>query len=250
MESRILLNKRILITGASSGIGRACAVEASALGANCILLARNKEELIHTSNLCLTLSEIVCIDLTDDESVRSFSEQIDSIDGIVHCAGAIQPRPIKFLKREHLTGLFDLNYNAPVLLTSSLLRNGKINNNASIVFISSISSQHPYFGGAVYVSSKAAIEAFSKTLAIEVASKMIRSNVLLPGLVMTQMLEQTRQAAGEDNFENYEKQYPLGFGTPEDVANAVCFLLSEKSKWITGSEIKLDGGLVLNSKKA
>lgn len=250
MESRILLNKRILITGASSGIGRACAVEASALGANCILLARNKEELIHTSSLCLTLSEIVCIDLTDDESVRSFSEQIDSIDGIVHCAGAIQPRPIKFLKREHLTGLFDLNYNAPVLLTSSLLRNGKINNNASIVFISSISSQHPYFGGAVYVSSKAAIEAFSKTLAIEVASKMIRSNVLLPGLVMTQMLEQTRQAAGEDNFENYEKQYPLGFGTPEDVANAVCFLLSEKSKWITGSEIKLDGGLVLNSKKA
>ena len=136
-----------------------------------------------------------------------------------------------------------------MLLCSELLQAKKMNDGASFVFVSSISSQHPYTGGAVYSSSKAALESFSKTLAIEVASKKMRSNVLLPALVKTQMLEETRQAVSEEDFIAYEKQYPLGFGEPEDIANAVCFLLSKEAKWITGSELKMDGGLVLSSKK-
>lgn len=239
-------NRTILITGASSGIGRACAVEASAMGASCILVGRNKLELQKTKDLCVNKSLVIVANLTDESEIKKIVSEIPQIDGLVHCAGIISPRPIKFLKSENIKEVFDINFNAPVLLTSSLLQGNKIANEASIVFISSISSQFPYFGGSVYVSSKAALEAFSKTLAIEVASKKIRSNVLLPGLVKTQMLEKTKQAAGDENFALYESKYPLGFGQPDDVANAVCFLLSYEAKWITGSELKMDGGLLIN----
>ncbi len=135
------------------------------------------------------------------------------------------------------------------MLTAELLQAKKMEVSASFVFISSISSQHPYFGAASYASSKAALEAFSRTLALEVAPKKMRSNVLLPGMVKTQMMEQTKEAFGENNFENYEKSYPLGFGEVTDVANAVCFLLSHEARWITGSEIKMDGGLMLSGIK-
>lgn len=239
-------NRTILITGASSGIGRACAVEASGMGATCILVGRNLSELQQTKELCINQSSIVIADLTNDIDLKKIISDIPQVDGVVHCAGIINPRPIKFLKSENIKEVFDINFNAPVLLTSALLQGNKIANEASIVFISSISSQFPYFGGSVYVSSKAALESFSKTLAIEVASKKIRSNVLLPALVKTQMLEKTKQAAGDENFALYESKYPLGFGQPDDVANAVCFLLSHEAKWITGSELKMDGGLLIN----
>lgn len=249
MNKFSLHNLTVLITGASSGIGRACAVEASKLGANCILVGRNEVELQKTKQLCPHPSVIVIGDLTNEQAIDEIINQSSKINGVVHCAGIINPRPIKFLKPENIKEIFDINFNAPVMLTSKLLQKGKIEDGASFVFISSISSQHPYFGGSMYVSSKAALEAFSKTLAIEIAPKKMRSNVLLPGLVKTQMLEETKQAAGEEKFSSYEKQYPLGFGEPEDIANAVCFLLSSETKWITGSELKMDGGLILSSKK-
>lgn len=241
-----LNNKTILITGASSGIGRACAIESSAMGANCILVGRNQSELQKTKELCIHTSSIIVADLTNDDDIKKIILDVPQVDGIVHCAGVINPRPIKFLKSENIKEVFDINFNAPVLLTSAMLQGNKIANEASIVFISSISSQFPYFGGAVYVSSKAALEAFSKTLAIEVAQRKIRSNVLQPGLVETQMLDKTKQAAGDENFALYESKYPLGFGKPEDVANAACFLLSQEAKWITGSELRMDGGLLIS----
>ncbi|MBI3520953.1 MAG: SDR family oxidoreductase [Bacteroidetes bacterium] len=249
MNKSGLHNLTVLITGASSGIGRACAIEASERGANCILVGRNEVELQKTKQLCSRPSVIVTGDLTNEQAIEEIINQSPKINGVVHCAGIINPRPIKFLKPESIKEIFDINFNAPVMLTSKLLQKGKIEDGASFVFISSISSQHPYFGGSMYVSSKAALEAFSKTLAIEVAPKKMRSNVLLPGLVKTQMLEETKLAAGEENFSSYEKQYPLGFGEPEDIAHAVCFLLSSDARWITGSELKMDGGLILSSKK-
>lgn len=241
-----LNNRTVLITGASSGIGRSCAIEVSLMGATCILVGRNLEELQKTKSLCANQSTIIVANLTDEIDIKNIASEIPQIDGIVHCAGIINPRPIKFLKSENIKEVFDINFNAPVLLTSALLQHNKIANESSIVFISSISSQFPYFGGSIYVSSKAALEAFSRTLAIEVAQRKIRSNVLQPGLVKTQMLDKTKQAAGDENFSLYETKYPLGFGEPEDVANAVCFLLSQEAKWITGSELKMDGGLLIN----
>ena len=249
MSKFSLHKKNILITGASSGIGRACAVEISALGAHCILTGRNEKELKETARLCKSPAEIFATDLGHEEEIKSLVSKIKNIDGLVNCAGIINPRPVKYLKQESLDEIFKINFYAPVLLTAQLLQAKKMNEGASFVFISSISSQHPYVGGATYSSSKAALESFSKTLAIEIASKKMRSNVLLPALVKTHMFEETKVAAGEANFAEYEKQYPLGFGEPEDVANAVCFLLSDEAKWITGSELKMDGGLVLSSKK-
>lgn len=244
-----LYNHKVLITGASSGIGRACAVEASALGAICVIVGRDIEKLKETAALCITDSQIIVCDLTNYDELKNMTLQLSKLDGIVHCAGITYPRPIKFLKPEHVHKIFEINYTAPVLLTSLLLQTNKINDGASFVFISSVSSQHPYFGGSIYVSSKAALEAFSKSLAIECASNKVRSNVIRPGLVNTRMLVETKEAGTDENFEHYEKQYPLGFGMPEDVANATCYLLSQEARWITGSEIKMDGGLVLNSKK-
>ncbi len=249
MSKFSLHNQTILITGASSGIGRACAIEVNKQGAHCILVGRNENELKKTVALCTNSTEIYILDLTQEEELKKFAGQVKNLDGVVNCAGIINPRPIKFLKQIHLNEIFTINYFAPVLLTAELLHAKKMNDGASFVFISSISSQHPYLGGAAYVSSKAALDAFSKTLAIEIAHKKMRSNVLLPGLVKTKMLEETKDAVGEEEFKAYEKQYPLGFGEPEDVANAVCFLLSKEAKWITGSELKMDGGLVLSSKK-
>jgi len=240
---------RILITGASSGIGRACAVQASALGAYCILTGRNEKELKETAQLCGASHEIHLADLGLETDIKKLAGAVKNLDGFINCAGIISPRPIKYLKTENLDEIFKVNFYAPVLLTAELLQAKKMNEGASFVFISSISSQHPYVGGAAYSASKAALESFSKTLAIETVAKKMRSNILLPALVKTQMLEETREAAGEENFAEYEKQYPLGFGEPLDVAHAACFLLSREAKWITGSELKMDGGLVLSSKK-
>jgi NAD(P)-dependent dehydrogenase (short-subunit alcohol dehydrogenase family) len=241
-------NLNILITGASSGIGRACAAEIARMGAKCHLLGRNEKGLQETAQLCIE-SVSYTLDLTKEDEVKKLAASIDKLDGIVHCAGVINPRPIKFLKKEQLEEIFAINYHAPVMLTAELLQAKKMNSGASFVFISSISSKHPYFGSASYTGSKAALESFSRSLALETAAQKMRSNVLLPGLVNTRMLQETKEAAGEENFQNYEKQYPLGFGEPEDVANAVCFLLSREARWITGSELVMDGGLRLNSKK-
>lgn len=250
MDKFSLTNHVVLITGASSGIGRSCAVEASKMGATCILTGRSEAELIKTKELCATPAEIFVGDLTDHSIIKQIVSTLPKLDGVVHCAGITNPWPIKFLKPEHIGQMFDINFNAPVLLTTELLQKNKINPEASFVFISSISAQHPYFGGATYAASKAAIEAFSKALAIEMAPKKVRSNVIRPGLVKTRMFDEAKGASVDsENFDQYEKFYPLGFGDPEDVSNAVCFLLSKESKWITGIDLKMDGGLVLNSKK-
>lgn len=125
----------------------------------------------------------------------------------------------------------------------------KLNNNASVVFLSSISSMHPYIGGALYSASKAALEAFCRSFAIEHAGKKIRANIIAPALVKTKIFNETELATSEEEMKNYEAQYPLGFGEPEDIANCIAFLLSDKSRWITGITIKMDGGLLLSSKK-
>ena len=250
MDKFSLKGHVVLITGASSGIGRSCAIEVSKMGGTCIITGRNEVELIRTKEICVAPVEIFSGDLTSHDTIKKLVSKLTKLDGVVHCAGITNPWPIKFLKPTHVKEMFDINFNAPVLLTTELLQKDKINSGGSFVFISSISAQHPYYGGATYASSKAAIEAFSKSVAIEMAPKNVRSNVIRPGLVKTRMFDEAKGASVDsENFDQYEKFYPLGFGFPEDISNAACFLLSKESKWITGTEIKMDGGLTLNSKK-
>lgn len=245
-------NKHIVVTGASSGIGRQVAVQLARLGAQITVLARREQEL---QDLIVELKTInglthvaLSVDLSEQDNIRKTASEIEDCDGVVHAAGIVYPLPVKFIKQKHLDEVFKINFFAPVLLNSALLSQNKIKHSASIVFISSISTKHPYFGGSIYVSSKAALEAYSRNLALELASRQIRSNVVSPALVKTQIFTQTIEASDSGKLEEYEKNYPFGFGETDDVANAIIFLLSSSSRWMTGQEIILDGGLTLNTK--
>jgi NAD(P)-dependent dehydrogenase (short-subunit alcohol dehydrogenase family) len=245
----MLTNKHILITGATSGIGEATFRLVVQYGGTPYLIGRNQQKLAELQrDFRLSDEQLFAADLTEQAAIERIALQISRLDGVVNAAGIVLPVPIKFIQKKHLDELMNINLNAQILLTASLFKHKKINSKASLIYLSSISSKHPYFGGSLYVSSKAAIEAFSRSVALEYAHKKIRANVVAPGLVKTAIFEATRKASQQQELETYEKQYPLGFGEPEDVAEMICFLLSDKSKWITGQTFFMDGGLTLASK--
>jgi len=241
-----LNDKTILVTGASSGIGMQTAISISNMGGKLILTGRNKE------NLKTTLSQLngeghnfIVADLLNEDERNKLIEELPMLDGIVHSAGTVNPFPIRFIDQEKLNETMNINYEIPVLLMSGLMRKKKINPKASIVFLSSISGQHPHKGGSLYASSKAALEAFSKALALEVYLQGIRSNCVSPAMVKTAMYEIAEKGMSKEIMDEHISQYPLGVGYPEDVANAIIFLLSDASRWITGINITLDGGFIL-----
>ncbi len=241
-----LENKTILITGASSGIGRAAAIICAKLGAKLILTGRNQEQLKETADKCIGDHAAILADLATDSGISTLSDACAAIDGWIHCAGKVLPVPVKFIQEKHLNEVFSVNFTSAVKLTSALLTRKKIKERSSVIFISSVSVLHSYFGGGPYISSKAALEGYARTLALELANKKIRVNVLQPALVKTAIYERTVEAAmSPEEMKNHEKKYPLGFGHPEDVANACAFFMSEVSSWITGSTLKMDGGLTL-----
>lgn len=243
-----LKNKTILVTGASSGIGRATAILCDQLGANIIITGRNTEELEKTKGLLKNKTNLFSADLSNEDEINQLITRLPEIDGFVHCAGIISPMPIKFLKSKHIDTVFKINFSSAVLLSSGLLTSKKLKDGASIVFISSVSAEHPYTGGAMYTSSKAALQSFAKGLALETASKKIRVNTISPALVKTKIWNQAEEIYSDEEVKEIESRYPLGIGEPSDVANTAAFLLSAASKWMTGTIIKMDGGLLLNNK--
>lgn len=252
MQDFLLTDKTILITGASSGIGKATAILASQMGAHLIIHGRDIEKLNQTFSQLNPSGkhQILQADLSNTDELMGFVKQCPAIDGVVHCAGIVKPVPAKFIQPKHIEEMFSINYNAVVLINSYLLQQKKINNDASIVLISTISTQHSYFGGALYISSKGALEAYSRSLGLEVVSKKIRVNTLSPAMVRTEIYENTlKSTLNEEHALKYANTYPLGIGEPIDVANSIVFLLSNASKWITGTVIKMDGGLTLGYQK-
>jgi NAD(P)-dependent dehydrogenase (short-subunit alcohol dehydrogenase family) len=244
MNPYSLKDKTFLITGASGGIGRACAIAASYLDAKVIITGRNENRLNETFTLLNGNNhQKFTTDLATEEGISSIVNGISNIDGIVHSSGIVKANPVRFIREEEMNEIFQVNYQSPVMLTNDLLKQKKINKSGSIVFISSISSHFAYKGGALYTGSKAALNAFSKVLALELSQQKIRSNVILSAMVRTNIFSQAEQAISKELMEEHGKQYPLGFGEPEDIANAVTFLLSNASRWITGTEIVMDGGL-------
>lgn len=243
-----LTNKKILITGASSGIGKATAILFSKLGAELIITGRNKEKLLDTFSKLNGSSHhnMICADLGSLSEIKKMITDIPALDGFVHCCGKVNPIPVKFIKEEQLLDIMNVNYISAVNIVSELLKQKKINNNGSIAFISSVSTLHAYFGGAPYISSKAALEGYSKTLALELIPKKIRVNVLQPALVRTAIFDSTIDAAVDnDEMKKLVAKYPLGIGEPDDIANALAYFISDASKWVTGSCLKMDGGLTL-----
>ncbi|MCF8329270.1 MAG: SDR family oxidoreductase [Crocinitomicaceae bacterium] len=244
-----LKGKTILVTGASAGIGSAVAKLCSDLGAKVCITGRNIDRLIEVSKQLSIESEFFQADLTLEKDIDDLVKALPSIDGWVHCAGIIEPFPIKYIQVKHIDTMFSVNFNSACLLISKLMQHKKVNNASSFVFMSSVSALHPYNGGSLYAASKAALESFSRSIALEFASKGVRSNCISAALVDTEMFEKTKNALSETELLGILSSYPLGIGKPMDVAHASAFLLSDQASWMTGSVLTLDGGLLLNSKK-
>lgn len=241
-----LENKTFFVTGASSGIGRAIAIALGEQGANVVITGRDKTRLQETADMISTETTQIVANLVEESERNALVDALPSIDGVCHAAGIINPFPIRYLDQAQFDKVFAINATAPILLTSRLLGKKKFNNNASIVFISSVSSDRAMKGGATYTISKAAIEAYSRTVTLEHSAQGIRSNCIKPGLTKTDLLAQAERLAMEISKNEREEVYQkhlLGLGTPKDVANAVLFLLSDNSRWFTGSTLTLDGGL-------
>ncbi len=247
MEEFSLSGKSILVTGASSGIGRKAALQISKAGGLVCITGRNPERLDETFQMLHHQSDVLdnvsCVaDLTVESEMYALIDHLPTLHGIVHCAGIVGPLPAKFITQADIDRMFGVNYHVPVNLTSKLLRKKMLADKASILFMSSIATKNPYFGGALYSGSKAALEAYSKTLALELVAKGIRSNCILAGLVDTPMIENpSEKNMQEDALNRYVKRYPMGIGQPEDVANAILFFLSDASKWITGTSLIMGG---------
>ena len=238
-----LTGKTLLITGASSGIGRATAIECSKLGACVIITARNEERLQETLNMLEGKGhQLYCCDLTHEEELNSLVEKMPVLDGLVCNAGINKLVPIRLLKTEDMNHIFAVNTFSPIFLLQKLAKKRKLNKNASVVYTSSVSGVGAAaVGESMYIASKGAISAFVKAAALEFSKKDIRVNAVCPGIVRTNMSDAYHLNEGDnDDLANY----PLGrYASPRDIALAIVYLLSDASEWVTGTNLIIDGGL-------
>lgn len=243
-----LEGKNVLVTGASSGIGRATAIECSRLGASVTITARHEERLRETLSMMGNEDRhcVVVADLSTNDGICKLVSQLEgSYDGIVLCAGYTMLKPFKYIKEEDVDGIMAVNYKAPIILTQQLIKKKSINKKASIVFISSVSGVYVSApASALYSGSKGAINGVAKAMALDLSPRGIRVNCVNPGVVDTNIFN--KGDITQEQLEEDVKHYPLGrYGKPEDIAYAVVYLLSDASAWVTGTNLKIDGGLTL-----
>ncbi|HJH47059.1 SDR family oxidoreductase [Bacteroides fragilis] len=238
-----LLGKKVLVTGASSGIGRSIAVICSKMGANLVLIGRKEEKLQETISLMEGKGHSYFIaDLTNRSEIAELVNSFPQLDGIVHNAGLGSRVPCKQIHESDIDSVFNLNVKSPMLLQSEILRQKCLNKNSSIVFIASRAAAYPSIGNAVYSASKSAIISYSKVLALELSSRNIRVNSICPAMVWTDLITRQNGISVED-LEVSQLKYPLKrYGKPEDVAYLTVYLLSEASSWMTGSSLDITGG--------
>lgn len=238
-----LSGKTILITGASSGIGRETAIVCSQFGAKLVLTGRNAERLNETLSQ-LYGNDHVCIsaDLLQVDAIETLATSLPQLDGIFISAGVVNTFPIKFITEEKYNETIDVNFKSVVLLMARITRLKKLNQGSSVVFMSSIASFAPHKGSAMYSASKAAIEAYAKVFAMENAPMKIRANCICAAMVKTPMYDNSEKAAIPGALEEHVAHYPLGVGLPQDIAYTVVYFLSSASRWVTGSKLIMDGG--------
>lgn len=245
-----LEGKTILITGASSGIGRITAIECSKMGATVIITGRNKERLNETFEKIENKSKQhiqLQFDLSKTEDIELLVAQIPIIDGCVNNAGITSMHPVAFFSKEIIENMFSVNAFAPMLLTKQLIKRKKINKNSSIVFTSSAEGVFGVtLGNGLYGATKSAINSYMQSAALELARKGIRCNSVNPSMVKTNMAT-SEGAFSKEQLNEDVKRYPLGrYGEPKDIALAIIYLLSDASSWVTGTALKIDGGRTLN----
>ncbi|WP_242135033.1 SDR family NAD(P)-dependent oxidoreductase [Aestuariivivens marinum] len=239
-----LINKTILITGASSGIGRATAILCAEMGATLFITGRTEAKLNETfTNLSGTGHQKIVLDFEIEDAITRLVAAIDQLDGIVHSAGMLDSTPIKFVNSTKLSKVMKLNFEVPYKITHQLVKERKIAKNGAIVYVSSLAGIGVgIVGNFAYSASKGAISSSIKVMALELALRKIRVNTVCPGMVRTEMLDTHSPVSKEQLAKDEKEHYPLGYGTPEQVANAIVFLLSDASSWITGTNLVIDGG--------
>lgn len=242
-----LEGKTILVTGASSGIGAATAIECSRIGAQVILTARNKERLEDTlKQLDGTNHRIVIADLSKLDELETLVGECPKLNGVVLCAGIGYTLPFAFCSRQKMDEVFNINFFAPVELLRLLVKKKILEQESSVVFVSSVGGVNVFnVGNSIYGATKGALNTMMKQAALELAQKRIRVNSVNPGMVKTKLIHEGMSITEEQLIED-EKRYPLGrYGEPDDIAKGIVYLLSDASCWMTGQGLVLDGGLSL-----
>ncbi|MHB2153600.1 SDR family NAD(P)-dependent oxidoreductase [Calditrichota bacterium GD2] len=244
-----LKGKIILITGASSGIGRQCALTCNELGADVIILGRNSERLNETWQTLHNSSNsfMYNADLTDYDSIQKIITNLHqkkiTINGLINAAGISTTLPLKVITEEKLRQFFEINVISAVHLTK-LVSSKKIfnHNGGSIIFISSVMGMVGAVGKTMYSLTKGALISGVKSLALELAPRKIRVNAISPGVVETPMSKSAIYSQDKDSLNKIKALHPLGLGSPKDIAYACAFLLSDASRWVTGINLVIDGG--------
>ena len=237
-------NKTIIVTGAGSGIGRETSLVLAKEGATVVMMDVNVEGLQETATLGGEKCHPLAIDLTNAnaiaEAVSQTVEQYGKLDGLVHCAGISSRKPLNVLSKEGFSKVMDVNCYSFVELVKQCAKKKNINDGASIVVMSSISSIKGYKAKTEYCVSKAAVDAFVRCMALELSDRKIRINSVMAAEVLTSLAMKARETnamVGASNFES-----PLGSSEPYEVANTIAFLLSDATKTITGTSLLIDGG--------
>ena len=239
-----ITKKIIIVTGAGSGIGRETSQALAREGATVVMMDINPEGLSETASLGGERCHPLTIDLTNEKDVADAVSQVvekyGKLDGVVHCAGISSRKPLNVLSKDGFSKVMDVNFYSFVELVKQCAKRKHINDGASIVVMSSISSIKGYKAKTEYCVSKAAVDAFVRSMALELADRKIRVNSVMAAAVNTPMAQRAREtnaAVGAAAFEA-----PLGITEPYEVANTIAFLLSEATKTITGTSILIDGG--------
>ena len=232
-----------MVTGASSGIGRATAILCAGMGAKVFLNGRNAERLQETLRQLEGEGHTVCCcDITDESAVGQAVAEMPILDGIALCSGIAQMTPFQFIDRKVLDKVMENNFCSPVMLVNTLLKVKKVQKGSSVVFVSSVDgSKVVHAGNSVYSASKSALVGMARNMAIDLMGKKIRVNCVLPGTTDTSMIH--TENVTEEMLQETAKSLPMKrFAKPEEIANAVVFLLCDASSYITGTELVVDGG--------
>jgi NAD(P)-dependent dehydrogenase (short-subunit alcohol dehydrogenase family) len=246
-----MTGRSVLVTGASSGLGRGVSILLSQLGSRVILVGRNTEQLEISKTRMQGDDHVVApFDISDVDAIpkwmKSIAADVGPISGLVHSAGVHFTHPLRILKTERVDDLMRVNFTSAIGLTKGLRQRGVRAESSSVVYISSVMAIVGRQGVSAYAASKGALVALSKSLALELADEKIRVNCVAPGHVRTEMAEKAEQLLSPEQIASIEDMHPLGLGEPEDVANTVAFLLADTGRWMTGQTLVIDGGYTVH----
>lgn len=241
-----LTGKTILVTGASSGIGKQTAIECSKLGASLIITGRDMNRLQETFEMLDKRPaghRMIGADLLLEEDIERLVSEVGKVDGVVLCAGKGLTLPVQFCTREKFDDIFNINFFSPIEVLRLLYKKKQINKEGSVVILASLGGTQIFSGSnSIYGASKAALNSMMRFCAKEFAPRKIRVNSICPGMVDTPLIH--RGTVSDEQLEQDKERYPLKrYGKPEDIAYACVYLLSNASSWMTGQDIVLDGGV-------